>query len=72
MVLTVVVLPNLDKRGSANTVEKIGDFFLQEGIEAFLPELCDDMRESFRGRIAVIVEMYDRSGSCVVHYPVAH
>ncbi|MBR7070648.1 MAG: NAD(+)/NADH kinase [Clostridia bacterium] len=36
--MTVVVLPNLDKRGSANTVEKIGDFFLQEGIEAFLPD----------------------------------
>lgn len=36
--MKVAVLPNLDKRGSAVTVERIGDFFRDEGIQAFLPE----------------------------------
>lgn len=36
--MKVAVLPNLDKRGSATTVERIGDFFRDEGIQAFLPE----------------------------------
>lgn len=36
--MTVAVLPNLDKRGSAATVERIGSFFRSEGIRAILPE----------------------------------
>lgn len=36
--MIVAVLPNLDKRGCAPTVERIGDFFKNEGIRAFLPD----------------------------------
>lgn len=39
--MNVVVLPNLDKRGSAETVEKIGVFLAREGMRAYLPdEIC--------------------------------
>ncbi len=36
--MKVAVLPNLDKRGSAETVERLGKFLKSEGIEAFIPE----------------------------------
>ena len=36
--MKVAVLPNLDKRGSAETVERLGNFLKNEGIEAFIPE----------------------------------
>ena len=36
--MRVGILPNLDKRGSAEVVEKLSDIFKNEGIEAFLPE----------------------------------
>ena len=36
--MNVAVLPNLDKRGSADMVEKIGAFFKSEGITAYLPD----------------------------------
>ena len=36
--MRVGILPNLDKRGSAEVVEKLSDIFKYEGIEAFLPE----------------------------------
>jgi len=36
--MIVAVLPNLDKRGSADMVEKIGIFLKKEGIEAYLPD----------------------------------
>ncbi|MGN1320740.1 MAG: NAD(+)/NADH kinase [Acutalibacteraceae bacterium] len=36
--MTVAVIPNLDKRGSSDTVEKIGAFFKECGIKAYLPD----------------------------------
>lgn len=36
--MTVAVLPNLDKRGSAQVVEKLGNILKNEGIEAYLPD----------------------------------
>ena len=36
--MKVAVLPNLDKRGSAQVVEKLGIILKNEGIEAYLPE----------------------------------
>lgn len=36
--MTIAVFPNLDKRGAAATVERIGDFFISEGIRAILPD----------------------------------
>ena len=36
--MKVALLPNLDKRGSAETVEKLGVFLKKEGIEAYLPD----------------------------------
>ncbi len=42
--MVVAVLPNLDKRGAADMVEKIGAFLKQEGITAYLPDsiCCPD------------------------------
>lgn len=36
--MTVAVLPNLDKRGSAQVVEKLGVLLKSEGIRAYLPD----------------------------------
>ena len=36
--MTVAVLPNLDKRGSAQVVEKLGLLLKKEGIDAYLPD----------------------------------
>ena len=36
--MKVAVLPNLDKRGSAEVVEKLGVILKNEGIDAYLPE----------------------------------
>ena len=36
--MTVAVLPNLDKRGSAQVVEKLGVLLKKEGIKAYLPD----------------------------------
>ncbi len=36
--MVVAVLPNLDKRGSAEVVEKLGVLLKQEGIKAYLPD----------------------------------
>ncbi len=36
--MVVAVLPNLDKRGSAQVVEKLGVILKKEGIEAYLPD----------------------------------
>jgi NAD+ kinase len=36
--MTVAVLPNLDKRGSAQVVEKLGTILKNEGIDAYLPD----------------------------------
>jgi len=36
--LVVAVLPNLDKRGSAEVVEKLGAILKNEGIDAYLPD----------------------------------
>lgn len=42
--MVVAVIPNLDKRGSSETVEKIGKFFKECGIKAYLPDdiCCSD------------------------------
>ncbi len=41
--MKIAVIPNLDKRGSAVTVEKMGVFFRNEGIDAYLPDnICCD------------------------------
>lgn len=36
--MKVAVLPNLDKRGSATVVEKLGVILKEQGIEAYLPD----------------------------------
>lgn len=36
--MVVAVLPNLDKRGSSDVVEKLGVLLKQEGISAYLPD----------------------------------
>lgn len=36
--MIVAVIPNLDKRGSSDTVEKLGSYFKECGITAFLPD----------------------------------
>ncbi len=36
--MIVAVIPNLDKRGSSETVEKMADFFKECGITAYLPD----------------------------------
>ncbi len=36
--MIVAVIPNLDKRGSSDTVEKMGAFFKECGITAYLPD----------------------------------
>lgn len=36
--MTVAVIPNLDKRGSSDTVEKMASFFKECGIMAYLPD----------------------------------
>ncbi len=36
--MTIAVLPNLDKRGAAEVVEKLGIFLKNEGIKAYLPD----------------------------------
>ena len=35
--MKVALIPNLDKRGSSDMVEKIGVFLSSNGIEAYLP-----------------------------------
>ncbi len=45
--MTIGVIPNLDKRGSSDMVEKIGTLFLNEGIDAYLPDsLCCSVYKS--------------------------
>lgn len=46
--MVVAVLPNLDKRGSADMVEKIGAFLKNEGITAYLPDsiCCADYKHA--------------------------
>lgn len=36
--MTIAVLPNLDKRGAAEVVEKLGIFLKNEGVKAYLPD----------------------------------
>ena len=36
--MVVAVIPNLDKRGSSDTVEKMGNFLNECGIKAYLPD----------------------------------
>ena len=36
--MKIAVLPNLDKRGSSEVVDKLGVILKNEGIEAYLPE----------------------------------
>ena len=36
--MVVAVLPNLDKRGSSDVVDKLGSLFKNEGITAYLPD----------------------------------
>ena len=36
--MVVAVLPNLDKYGSSQVVEKLGVILNNEGIEAYLPD----------------------------------
>ena len=36
--MKIAVLPNLDKRGSSDVVDKLGSILQNEGIEAYLPE----------------------------------
>ena len=36
--MKIAVLPNLDKRGCVETVEKLGDFLKAQQIEAYLPD----------------------------------
>lgn len=36
--MKIAVLPNLDKRGCVETVEKLGDFLKEQQIEAYLPD----------------------------------
>ena len=36
--MIVAVLPNLDKKGSAQVVEKLGVLLKQQAIEAYLPD----------------------------------
>ncbi len=36
--MIVAVIPNLDKRGSSAMVDKIGKYFIEIGIEAYLPD----------------------------------
>ncbi len=36
--MIVAVIPNLDKRGSGETVEKLAEFFKEVGITAYLPD----------------------------------
>ncbi len=36
--MTIAVLPNLDKRGAAEVVEKLGVFLKNEGIKTYLPD----------------------------------
>jgi len=36
--MTIAVLPNLDKRGAAEVVEKLGAFLKNEGVKAYLPD----------------------------------
>ncbi len=53
--MTVAVLPNLDKRGSAQVVEKLGEILKKEGIEAYLPDtVC-----SSNFKTASEAELYD-------------
>ncbi len=42
--MTVSVIPNLDKRGSSETVERLGSFFKKHGITAYIPDniCCSD------------------------------
>lgn len=46
--MIVAVIPNLDKRGSAQTVDKLGSFFKSCGIEAYLPDsiCCSDYKHA--------------------------
>ncbi len=46
--MIVAVIPNLDKRGSAQTVDKLGPFFKNCGIEAYLPDsiCCSDYKHA--------------------------
>lgn len=42
--MTVSVIPNLDKRGSSETVERLGAYFKKQGIMAYIPDsiCCTD------------------------------
>ena len=42
--MTVSVIPNLDKRGSSETVERLGAYFKKQGITAYIPDsiCCTD------------------------------
>ena len=42
--MKVAVIPNLDKRGSSDTVERLGDFFKKNNIIAYIPDsiCCSD------------------------------
>ncbi len=46
--MKLAVIPNLDKRGSSQTVEKLGVYFKEIGIEAYLPDsiCCADYKHA--------------------------
>ena len=68
--MIVAVIPNLDKRGSSDTVEKIGAFFKECGIKAYLPDsICcsvyDHAPEDELYRIADIIITIGGDGTII-------
>ena len=57
--MIVAVIPNLDKRGSAEVVDKLGKILKQENIEAYLPEnICGtDFKHSAEDELYKIADL---------------
>ena len=57
--MIVAVIPNLDKRGSAQTVDKLGSFFKNCGIEAYLPDsiCCSDYKHAPEAELYEIADV---------------
>lgn len=57
--MKVAVIPNLDKRGSSDTVERLGVFFKEQGITAYIPDsiCCSDYLQASDDEIFSIADV---------------
>jgi hypothetical protein len=68
--MTVAVLPNLDKRGSAQVVEKLGTILKNEGIDAYLPDtICSsNFKTAPEEELYRLADVIITIGGDLIHY----